>query len=52
MWGWIVRIVLALAGLVTGWFVAADAPNFGVIQGIVAIGLIAFLVLVFALGRR
>jgi hypothetical protein len=51
MFGWLVRIVLAAAGIVTGWFVAADAPNFGVVQGIVAVSLIAFLVLIFALGR-
>jgi len=51
MFGWLVRLVLAAAGVITGWFVAADAPNFGVVQGIVAVSLIAFLVLVFALGR-
>jgi hypothetical protein len=52
MLGWLVRLVLAAAGIVTGWFVAADAPNFGVVQGIVAVTLIAFVVAVFALGRR
>jgi hypothetical protein len=30
MLGWVVRILLIVAGAITGWFVARDATNFGV----------------------
>ena len=32
MVSWIVRALLVVAGAITSWFVASDAPNFGVIQ--------------------
>jgi len=48
MIGWIVRLILVVAGSVTGFFVAKDAPNFGVIQGVVGIALIALVVFVLA----
>jgi hypothetical protein len=48
MFGWIVRLILVVAGTVTGFFVAKDAPNFGVIQGVVGIALIALVVFVLA----
>ena len=32
MLGWLVRIVMALAAIVTGWFVVSDSPNFGIVQ--------------------
>ena len=38
------RALLILAGVVTGWFVAPDAANFSVIQGAVAISLLALFV--------
>ena len=38
MFGWIVRIILSVAALITGWFVARDAPNFGIVQ--LAVGLL------------
>lgn len=41
MWA---RLVLLAAGAVTGLFVARDAPNFDVIEGMVGIGLIAAIV--------
>jgi hypothetical protein len=47
-----VRIPLAVAGVVAAWFVARDAPNFGVVQGMVAVALIAAVVVVLALFRR
>ena len=37
---WIVRIVMFLASVLTGWFVAHDATNFGVIQMVVSLLLI------------
>lgn len=36
----IVRIIMALAGVITGWFVAQDAANFGIIQLVVSVLLI------------
>ncbi len=45
---WIVRLLLIAAGSVTSWFVAEDAPNFGVIQGMVCIVLIVLVVFVLA----
>lgn len=52
MIGWIVRIILLAAGAVTALFVAQDAPNFSVVQGMVAVALIAAVVVAFALLRR
>ncbi|MDQ1078721.1 hypothetical protein [Pseudoroseomonas cervicalis] len=49
MW---VRFVLAAAGAVTTLLIAEDAPNFAVVQGIVAIGLIAAVIFVIAALRR
>ena len=42
----IVRILLAAGGIVTGWFVAKDAPNFGVIQTMTALILLTLVVAV------
>ena len=44
MLGWIVRIVMIVAGVVTGLFVAKDAPLFGVLQTMVTLLLIALVV--------
>ena len=46
---WLTRIVLAAGGLVASWFVARDAPNFTVIQGIAAMMIIAAVVAAAAL---
>jgi type II secretory pathway component PulJ len=48
MIGWAVRVLLIAAGTVTGWFVAKDAPGFGVIQMMVAILLLALVIAVIA----
>jgi len=48
MIGWIVRILLAAGGVVASWFVARDAPNFGVIQMVFALILLTFAVAVIA----
>ncbi len=45
---WLTRTLLIAAGAVTSWFMARDAPNFSVIQGVVAMLLIAFTVAVLA----
>jgi hypothetical protein len=45
---WIVRGLLVISGVVTGWFVSKDAPNFSFIQGMVSLVVIAVIVLVLA----
>ncbi len=41
---WLLRPLLFLAAIIAGWFVAEEAPNFGVVQMVVAVFLIAALV--------
>jgi len=41
---WLLRPLLLLAAIIAGWFVAEEAPNFGVVQMVVAVFLIAALV--------
>ena len=48
MISWIVRGLLAGGGVVAGWFVAEDAPNFGVVQMMMALILLTFVVAVLA----
>lgn len=50
--GWLLRILLLAAGAIAALFVARDAPNFVVVEGMVAVALIAAIVLVFALTRK
>jgi hypothetical protein len=45
---WAVRLLLIVAGSVTSWFVAKDAPGFGVIQMMVATLLLALVIAVIA----
>ncbi|WP_245435496.1 hypothetical protein [Microvirga calopogonii] len=52
MIGWIVRILMIAASVVTGWFVAKDAPIFGVAQVMVALLLLTFIVAVLAFWPR
>lgn len=49
MWA---RLVLVVAGAITALFVARDAPNFQVVEGMVGIALIAAVVVALALLRR
>jgi uncharacterized membrane protein len=44
MVSWIVRIVISLAAVITGWFVVEDSPNFGIFQMAVAVILIILFV--------
>jgi hypothetical protein len=46
--GLIVRILLAAGSALAGLFVATDAPNFGIVQGIMAIVALAVVVAVIA----
>lgn len=48
MLGWIVRILMVVAGSITSWFVARDALNFNIIQMVVAVLLFTFAVLIVA----
>jgi hypothetical protein len=47
---WIVRLLMIVAGAVTSWVVARDAPNFEVIQMMVALLLLTLVVAVLAFG--
>jgi hypothetical protein len=51
MISFLLRIILVPAGIVAGWFVGKDQPNFGLVQSIVALFVIVFIVAVFALTR-
>ena len=42
MINWIVRMLLLIAGAVTSWFLAPDTANFSVVQGALAVVLLAF----------
>ena len=42
MLGWVIRIVLSISGVITGWFVAEGATNFSIVQMVVALLLIIF----------
>ena len=48
MIGWLVRLLFIPAGVIAGWFVAKDAPNFSVVQLVVALVLLIFIVAVMA----
>ena len=48
MLGWIVRMLLVIAGSITSWFVAHDALNFNIIQMVVAVFLFTLAVMIAA----
>ena len=52
MISWAVRILMIVAGVVTSWFVAKDAPIFGVAQMMVALLLLTFIVAILAFWPR
>ncbi|MFM2151294.1 MAG: hypothetical protein RLZZ187_3600 [Pseudomonadota bacterium] len=52
MIGWLVRLLLLAAGAVTALFLAREAENFAVVEGMVAIALVAAVVMVLAVTRR
>jgi hypothetical protein len=45
---WIVRGLLIVGGVVTGWFVAEDSPNFSLVQGMTTLLVIVLVVGVLA----
>lgn len=44
MLGWLVRVIMIVAGVVTSLFIARDAPNFGVVQMMVMLLVLALIV--------
>lgn len=48
MLGWIVRIILVIAGSITSWFVSRDALNFNIIQMVVVVSLFTLAVMIAA----
>lgn len=46
---WIVRLLMAVAGIVAAWFIAKDALNFGIVQAVIALLLVTLIVAVLAL---
>ncbi|HWA42279.1 MAG TPA: hypothetical protein VHA10_03645 [Hypericibacter adhaerens] len=48
MLGWLVRIIMAIAAVITGWFVATDSANFTVIQMAVSLFLMVIFVAIAA----
>jgi hypothetical protein len=48
MLGWVVRGLMVIAGVVTGIFVAKDAPLYGFVQTMMALGLLTLIVAVAA----
>jgi hypothetical protein len=51
MWRWMIRLIMVVAGMIAAWFVARDAPNFSIVQTVVAILLITALVALMAVGE-
>ena len=52
MLGWLVRLIFIPSGIIAGWFVAKDAPNFSAVQLVVGLLLIFFIVLVMIIAAR
>jgi hypothetical protein len=48
MYGWIIRGLVIVAGFVASWFVAKDAPQFGIMQMAVVLILVVLVVAVLA----
>ncbi len=46
MISWFVRGLLLAAGFIASWFMASDAPQFGLMQAMLALGLLALIVAV------
>ena len=51
MLGWLVRIVMSVAAVVAGWFVARDAANFGIVQSAISLILLTIVVAIAAFWR-
>jgi formate hydrogenlyase subunit 3/multisubunit Na+/H+ antiporter MnhD subunit len=52
MLSWIVRLILIGAGFISEWFVTRDSLNFGLIQAVVTMLMVALIVAVMAFWPR
>lgn len=52
MVGWLVRLIFIPSGIIAGWFVAKDQPNFSAVQLVVGLLLMFFIVLVMIVAAR
>lgn len=52
MLGWVVRGLLFLSGMLTGFFVARDDNNYDIVQMMIAIGLFTLLAAVLAFAPK
>lgn len=52
MVGWLVRLIFIPSGIIAGWLVAKDAPNFSAVQLTVGLLLIFFIILVMIVAAR
>lgn len=52
MLGWLVRVLLVAGGVIAGWLVGRDAPNFTFVQTVATLLLIVVVVAVFAFWPR
>lgn len=52
MLGWVVRGLLFLSGMLTGFFVAGDDNNYDIVQMMIAIGLFTLLAAVLAFAPK
>lgn len=48
MLGWLIRIVMVLAGAISSWFMGRDALKFPIVQMIIAVFLITLLLVIIA----
>lgn len=52
MYGWLLRALLVFGGVIAGWLVGRDAPNFTFVQTVVTLLLITVVVALLALWPR
>lgn len=52
MLGWLVRVLLVAGGVIAGWLVGRDAPNFTFVQTVATLLLIVIVVAVLAFWPR
>jgi hypothetical protein len=52
MLGWLVRVLLVAGGVIAGWLVGRDAPNFTFVQTVATLLLIVLVVAVLAFWPR
>lgn len=48
MISWFIRLLMSVAGVITAWFVAKDAPQFSIVQAVAALLLVTLIVAVLA----